>query len=71
MGITALYATASDQILFRVRLQKGKSYGLRMTTDQVISQEIEGQRINIKQTISINKLLYLAFLYKIRIPRRA
>ena len=53
MSITALYAAASDQILFRVRLQKGKSYGLRMTTDQVISQEIEEQRINIKQTISI------------------
>lgn len=46
--------TPTDKIDLHLRLQTGKSYSLHSVVDQQISQAIEGQKLDVAQTIGIN-----------------
>jgi hypothetical protein len=50
-GISCL--GGSNKIQYQLRLEKGKTYTIRVVTDQKISQTVQGQQQDIKQTIEI------------------
>jgi hypothetical protein len=52
--------SATDKIQLRLRLQKGESYNLRMTVNQKISQNIQGQQQDMTQTIGTGYLFNVA-----------
>lgn len=52
--------SAGEKIKLRLRLKKGESYKLRMTTDQKISQTIQGKQVDMSQTMGIG------FTYHVR-----
>jgi len=50
---TAFGQAADEKIVLRLRLKEGESYRQRMTTDQKISQTIQGQQLDMAQKMGM------------------